>query len=242
MFIKMGKQVYKFSTTGELIGTYKTLADAAKSVGVSTATISMVCRGKRNTAAGFIWSFNNKVDVAQIDEEKEWRDIKGYEGVYQMSEDREVRKLPTSVTQTDRNGKEYTRIIPGKILDQYIDAECYLSVTLNRDRIRIHWLYYNTFIGDSTGYLVDHIDRNRLNNDRNNLRLLTYKGNVHNRTLPYRPDIQYINKMKSRPYHLRFSENGVRKSIGYYATYDEAENKYRELYNERQKRIDDSSN
>ena len=214
MFIKMGRQVYKFSTTGELLDSYKTLADAAKSVGVSTATISMVCRGKRNTAAGFIWSFNNEVDVAQIDEEKEWRDIKGYEGVYQMSEDREVRKLPTSVTQTDRN----------------------------RDRIRIHWLYYNTFIGDSTGYLVDHIDRNRLNNDKNNLRLLTYKGNVHNRTLPYRPDIQYINKMKSRPYHLRFSENGVRKSIGYYATYEEAENKYRELYNERQKRIDDSSN
>ena len=61
----------------------------------------------------------------------------------------------------------------------------------------------------------------------------------------YAPDItdiskyqNYKNKETAHPYCLRFTENGVRKIIGYYSTYEEAENKYRELYNERQMRID----
>jgi hypothetical protein len=40
---------------------------------------------------------------------------------------------------------------------------------------------------------------------------------------------------------LRFGEDGKRKTIGYFKTYEEAENKYRELYEERQKKIDVSN-
>ena len=61
----------------------------------------------------------------------------------------------------------------------------------------------------------------------------------------YKPDIQdcskyqvYKNKEKAHPYLLRFTENGKRIRVGYFKTYEEAEEKYRELYNERQKRID----
>lgn len=242
----MSKKVNKFSTTGELIGTYKSITEAAKDVGVTKETISMVCNGKRNSAAGFLWSFEDKVDVPKDDEECIWKDIKGYEGVYQMSENREVRKLPTTVTQTNGNGKEYTRNIVGGILKQCVDAEGYLAVTLDRNKLRIHWLYYNTFIGDSTGMIVDHIDRNKLNNDPSNLRLVTSQQSNYNRTLPYKPDITDFNKYyqkkhngkMNKPFCLYFSENGKRKCIGYFKTYEEAENKYRELYNERQKRYD----
>ena len=38
-----------------------------------------------------------------------WRDIKGFEGQYQMSDEREVKRLPYSVTQKGFGGKEYTR-------------------------------------------------------------------------------------------------------------------------------------
>lgn len=89
------------------------------------------------------------------------------------------------------------------------------------------------------------LDRNRLNNEPSNLRLLTQKDNTYNRTLPYKPDIidcskyhKYKDKNKSHVYWLRFSEDGVRKTIGYFTTYEEAENKYRELYNRRQQNID----
>lgn len=171
-----------------------------------------------------------------------WRDIKGFEGRYQMSEDREVKRLPYSVTQKGFGGTVYTRNFGEKILEQNIDDKGYLYVDLGNDRYRIHWLYYNTFIGNSTGYFIDHIDRNKLNNDPSNLRLLTQKLNNYNRTLAYKPDIQYRpTKSKNKPYYLRFSEDGKRINIGSFATYEEAENKYRELYNERQNKINDCS-
>ena len=177
-----------------------------------------------------------------------WKDIKGFEGQYQMSDDREVKRLPFSITQQSSTGKVYTRSFSEKIMKQNIDNEGYYYVNLNGDRYRVHWLFYNTFIGDSTGFVIDHKDRNKLNNDPSNLRLLTQKGNTYNRTMPYKPDItdfskyqKYRNKENSKPYMLRFGEDGKRKTVGYFKTYEEAENKYRELYNERQKRIDASN-
>lgn len=177
-----------------------------------------------------------------------WKDIKGFEGRYQMSDEREVKRLPYTIKQIGFGGKAYERSFGEKILKQNIDAEGYLYVSMDGGRYRIHRLFYNTFIGDSSGYVIDHIDRNKLNNDPSNLRLLTPDLNKRNKTLPYRPDImdvskyqKYKNKEQAHPYCLRFSEDGKRKTIGYYSTYEEAENKYRELYNERQKRIDASS-
>lgn len=178
-----------------------------------------------------------------------WKDIKGFEGQYQMSDEREVRRLPFSIKQKSSNGNEYVRNFKEKIVKQGIDQEGYYYVSLNGDNYRIHWLYYNTFIGDSTGYFIDHIDRNRLNNDPSNLRLLDFKGSVYNRTLVYKPDITDCNKYyqkrhkgsMSKPFWLRFQDGGKRINIGYFKTYEEAENKYRELYEERQKRIDDGS-
>ena len=177
-----------------------------------------------------------------------WKDIKGFEGQYQMSDKREVKRLPFSIKQKASTGKEYVRSFKEKIMKQNIDYEGYYYVNLNRDRYRIHWLYYNTFIGDSTGYIVDHKDRNKLNNDPSNLRLVDAKLSAYNRTLPYKPDItdfskykKYKNKENGKTFMLRFQEDGKRKTIGYFRTYEEAENKYRELYEERQKKIDDCS-
>lgn len=176
-----------------------------------------------------------------------WKDIKGFEGQYQMSENREIRTCPKTITQISASGKEYKRSFNPKILKQYVDSTGYYAVSLNHRIYRVHWLYYNTFIGDSTGYVIDHKDRNKLNNDPSNLRLTTPKENTYNRKLSYKPDItdfskyqKYKNKEDGKPYMLRFSEDGKRKTIGYFNTYEEAENKYRELYNERQKRIDAS--
>ena len=170
-----------------------------------------------------------------------WKDIKGFEGQYEMSDSREVRRKTKTIIQRSSTGKEYKRTFAGKLIKQGIDDTGYYYVSLNGDKYRIHWLYYNTFVGDSTGYLIDHIDRNKLNNEPSNLRLLDKSGNNKNKTLAYRPDIRYDKRCKTKPYYLRFSDNGERISVGYYATYEEAENKYKELYDERQKRIDDSS-
>lgn len=180
-----------------------------------------------------------------------WKDIKGFEGRYQMSDEREVKRLPYTVKQIGFGGKVYERSFGEKILKQNIDAEGYLYVNLGKDRYRIHWLYYNTFIGDSSGYVIDHKDRNKLNNDPSNLRLLTYDLSNRNRTLAYKPPITNMDKYYQgkhketrggllKPYMLKFTFGGKSKHY-YFATYEEAENKYRELYNKRQDIIDASS-
>lgn len=237
------KKVYQFTENGELLNSYKSLAEASRKVGVRKETLSGVLRGLRRSAAGFLWSFEDTITVEK-DENVEWKDIKGFEGLYQMSINREVRKLPHRVTQTV-NGITYTRTIRGHKVTQRIDNEGYLAVSLCRESYRIHWLFYNTFIGDSSGYFIDHIDRNKLNNDQSNLRLVTPKMNSFNRTVKYAPDIidiskyqKYRNKNTAKPYCLRFTDNKIRRIIGYFNTYEEAENKYRELYNERQQKID----
>ena len=236
----MSKKVNQFSTNGELLKTYKSLAEAARNVGVNPQSIKSVCDGYRKSCRGFLWGFENETKKMNTGDEIEtWRDIKGFEGQYEMSDKREVRTKDKTITVKKSNGDEYQRIFPCKIIKTHVDNEGYLSVCLKGKKYRVHWLFYNTFIGDSTGYLIDHIDRNRQNNDPSNLRLADPKLNVANRTLPYRPDIRYDYRCSSHPYQLRFSYGGERKSIGYYSTYEEAENKYRELYNERQKTINE---
>lgn len=172
-----------------------------------------------------------------------WKDIKGFEGRYQMNSDTlEVKSLPFSIEQKSSTGNVYKRNYSEKICKKGIDSTGYYFVSLNGKNYRLHWLYYNTFIGDSTGYFIDHKDRNKLNNEPSNLRLLTQEDNNKNKTLSYKPDIQYRPlKSKKKPYFLRFSNGGRRYYVGNYSTYNEAENKYKELYNKRQKEIDDNN-
>lgn len=174
-----------------------------------------------------------------------WYDIKGFGNRYEISDEFVIKRKSFSHIQRSKNNTYYTRTYKEKTIEPFIDNEGYWAVALDGSPVRLHWIIYNTFVGDSTGFVVDHIDRNRLNNNISNLRLVKQNLNQKNRTLAYKPDITdiskyqtYRNKETAKPYRLRFSENGVRKTIGYYATYEEAENKYRELYEERQKRID----
>lgn len=176
-----------------------------------------------------------------------FKDIKGFENRYEMDSDTlEVRRKEFDITQTV-NGITYTRHMKSKVIKPYIDSCGYYSVVLKRKNYRIHWLYYNTFIGDSTGFYIDHIDRNKLNNNPNNLRLVTPTESCANRTLKFKPSItdfskycKYKDKSNAKPYVLYFTENKKRKYIGSYNTYEEAVEVYRELYNKRQKKLDDA--
>jgi hypothetical protein len=59
----------------------------------------------------------------------------------------------------------------------------YFQVVRDKKRINylIHHLVAKVFIGDRPdGLVIDHIDRNSLNNNINNLRYVTQKENVHN--------------------------------------------------------------
>ena len=57
---KFTKAVVQLDKDGNKINEYKSITDAANSVGISTTAIGYVCNGKRATAGGFKWKFKEK--------------------------------------------------------------------------------------------------------------------------------------------------------------------------------------
>ena len=110
-----------------------------------------------------------------------WKDIIGYEGLYQVSDKGRVRSLDKTITQKDGS----TRFIKGRIMKTYI-CKGYLNVDLvNMDgdkcKYKVHRLVAMTFIPNSENKpCVDHINAVKDDNRADNLRWVTYSENMLN--------------------------------------------------------------
>lgn len=107
---------------------------------------------------------------------EEWRPVKEYEGLYEVSSYGNVRSLPRFAK--DRYGN-YTLPVYEKILKQVLHGTGYLVVSLynihngysSRKVHRVHQLVASSFIGiQSDGQHVMHLDSNKRNNHASNLR------------------------------------------------------------------------
>ena len=109
---------------------------------------------------------------------EEWRDIKRYEGYYQVSNTGKVKSLERTV----RNGRGY-KIIPEKILEGYDNGNGYLYVKLckegKRNQYRINRLVAQAFLENPNSLPeVNHKDKNPKNNCVDNLEWCTRQYNV----------------------------------------------------------------
>lgn len=98
------------------------------------------------------------------------------------------------------------KIVNGSILNR---GYKYLQINRNKKRTNMlfHHMVCKAFIGDRPeNMVIDHIDRNSLNNNVNNLRYITQKENCRN-TDRYITDIP--DDIENRKYHLdkRYREN-----------------------------------
>lgn len=108
--------------------------------------------------------------------EEIWKDIPGYEGLYQVSNLGRVKSIL-------RSDKYYSS--KGRILTPEKSTLGYLRVCLYSQSIPkrqfIHRLVAQTFIPNPDNKpQIDHIDGNPSNNNRSNLRWVTAKENVNN--------------------------------------------------------------
>jgi len=109
-----------------------------------------------------------------------WKDIKGYEGFYKVSNIGNVKSLERKVK--CKGGG--LRTVNEKILKQYLDGKGYFQVKLNKKgkykSFNTHKLVAMSFLSHTPcGHkiVVDHIDNNPLNNNVENLQLITNRDN-----------------------------------------------------------------
>lgn len=105
-----------------------------------------------------------------------WKDIKGYEGLYQVSNLGRVKSLARKHI-LKIWGKECLRKQPERILKQW-KRSSYFLVDLwkngNRDIRSVHHLVFEAFNNRQIGgFFVHHKDENKYNNRADNLELMT---------------------------------------------------------------------
>lgn len=113
---------------------------------------------------------------------EKWKDIKGYEGLYQVSNKGRVRSLDHYIEAT----KGHPQLCKGRLLKNWIHPETHYVVTdLYKDNIRkhvkTHRLVAEAFIPNPENKpFIDHINRDRQDNRVENLRWVTKTENMNN--------------------------------------------------------------
>ena len=150
-----------------------------------------------------------------------WKDIKGYEGLYQVSNLGRCRSLDKDIPCSSLFSDKKSLVRKGKILSdkRLSHVGGYIKHRLTKDKktkqYYLHKLVAEAFIPNPENKkYVDHIDTNRLNNQVNNLRWVTQKENIMNPNTysVYKTNIDLYNKSKIKPvYQLDDKYNIVQK-------------------------------
>lgn len=144
-----------------------------------------------------------------------WKDIVGYEGLYQVSSLGNIKSF--------KNNKE-------RILKPSITGSGYKFVILSLNSIKknkmIHQLVAIEFLNHTPcGFklVIDHIDNNRLNNNVNNLRITTNRDNCSQNHLKSKS--KYVGVCFNKPVKkwmaYIYVDNKV-KNLGYFENEEEA--------------------
>jgi CO dehydrogenase/acetyl-CoA synthase alpha subunit len=122
-----------------------------------------------------------------------WKDIPGFEGRYQVSDQGRVKSLPFMQRYLLRNGQEAFRRTGARILAQQLINSGYSLAHLHLDNARtaltVHSLVAQAFLPGPPGETVNHKNGVKTDNRASNLEWTTYSENhLHAVATGLRPD------------------------------------------------------
>ena len=156
-----------------------------------------------------------------------WKPIKGYEGLYEVSNMGRVKTLER-IYYSGRNHK-MAKTQPEGIRNTSVAPNGYQIVILMKEGkmngFSVHSLVWDMF-GDKPRTLdlqIDHIDENKLNNNINNLQLMTPKAN-HRKSL--KRDLPVGVVPHGSRFRSQITKYGLSHYLGVFGTPEEAHEKY----------------
>ena len=150
---------------------------------------------------------------------EEFKDIHGYEGLYQVSNLGNVKSLPREVF-----NKTGFRTTKEKILKAGVNSKGYYSVVLsdgiNAKSRTVHSLVAESFLGHNTcgmKLVVDHINDDKLDNRVENLQIVTFRFNVFKTQGKYSSQYKGVSSCKrNNKWRSRIYINGKEIVLGYF--------------------------
>lgn len=177
-----GNELYEFDSVPE----------AAEKTGCLKDKIYKCCNGKLAYTGGYVWSYK-PLDIPT--EVEEWRDVKGYENLYQVSRKGRVRS----------SHKGYWEVLTS-VVNRYGYNQYLFHKDGKRKNMRGNRLVAEAYIPNPDNLpFVNHKDENPANDCVDNLEWCTAKYNVNYGTARQRIS---INHSKNRPVCM-FDVDGV---------------------------------
>ncbi len=171
---------------------------------------------------------------------KIWKDIKGFEGHYKISDNGVVISYSRIIIRKD--GIPHT--FEGKIKSQHITSKGYYAVNLSKNGkhhpYSIHRLLGETFLDVKKGFDIDHKDGDKKNNSLDNLRIATKSQNKQNQKKQkgkyfstYKGVSFFRGDGRKKKWTAHISKDYKIYLLGYYLTEVEAA----KVYNEKAKEL-----
>lgn len=156
-----------------------------------------------------------------------FKPIKGYEGIYEISNLGRVKALPVKGRLSERintgfNDRGYRRI--GLVKDK------------KEKQFRIHQLVAQAFLGhtiDGYSMVVDHIDNDKSNNRVENLQVITQRENILKDKPFGASKYRGVNwNKRAKKWHAQIGVNGKNKHLGLFTSEEEAHQAYQKALKE----------
>ena len=161
---------------------------------------------------------------------EEWKDIIGYEGVYQVSNFGNIKSLDRLIF---NKGKQTYQKLKGKNIKHCKNGKGYMLVNLckcgNTLSFMVHKIVASTFfnyVNFDSSLVIDHIDNDKNNNKLSNLQIITSRENSSKDRNPKSGVTGVSIRKRLKPYMSTININGINKYIGSYFTMQEANSAY----------------